>query len=160
MGKRLYKSRSERMLFGVSGGMAEYFDIDPTLVRIAWVVIAVLTAGMGFLAYIALAIIVPDAPARRRPVSAEADTTEEEVVGAYDPGDSGEEREMYESAESSGHGSGRRRSIIFGAVLIALGLFFLAITLDILPRFDWRFWPVALILLGALLVARRIGEEN
>lgn len=113
MGKRLYKSRSERMLFGVSGGMAEYFDIDPTLVRIAWVVIAVLTAGMGFLAYIALAIIVPDAPARRRPVSAEADTTEEEVEGAYDPGDSGEEREMYESAESSVRGSGRRRSIIF-----------------------------------------------
>lgn len=160
MGKRLYKSRSERMLFGVSGGMAEYFDIDPTLVRIAWVVIAVLTAGMGFLAYIALAIIVPNAPARRRPVGAEADTTEEEVVGAYDPGDSGEEREMYESAESGVRGSGRRRSIIFGAVLIALGVFFLAITLDILPRFDWRFWPVALILLGALLVARRIGEEN
>jgi len=160
MGKRLYKSRSERMLFGVSGGMAEYFDLDPTLVRIAWVVIALLTAGMGFLAYVALAIIVPDAPARRRPVGGEAGNTEEEAAGAYDPVDSGDEREIYESAESSVRGSGRRRSIIFGAVLIALGLFFLAITLDILPQFDWRFWPVALILLGALLVARRIGEEN
>lgn len=160
MGKRLYKSRSERMLFGVSGGMAEYFDIDPTLVRITWVVVTLLTAGVAFLAYIALAIIVPDAPARRRPVDGEADNAEAEAASAYDPGDSGEEREIYESAESSVRGSGRRRSIIFGTVLIALGLFFLAITLDILPRFDWRFWPVALILLGVLLVARRIGEEN
>lgn len=164
MGKRLYKSRSERMLFGVSGGMAEHFDVDPTLVRIAWVIIALISVGVGFLAYLALAIIVPDSPARGRPGVAEASDTAGEEGSAHDPGDSHEEREMYEAVDAEAAGGRermrRQRGIIFGAALITLGLFFLAITLDLLTWFDWRFWPVALILLGVLLVVRRLGAED
>lgn len=164
MGKRLYKSRSERMLFGVSGGMAEHFDVDPTLVRIAWVVVALISVGVGFLAYLALAIIVPDSPARETPDEEEASDTAEEEGSAHDPVDSREEREMYETLDAAAavgrERMRRQRGIIFGAALIALGLFFLAITLDLLTWFDWRFWPVALILLGVLLVVRRLGTEN
>ena len=180
MGKRLYRSRSERMLFGVSGGMAEYFDVDPTLVRIAWVVVAIISAGVGFLAYLALAIIIPESTARERPSGEEASNMEGEEGSAYDPvdsreereeyetagaaADSREEREMYETADAAA-GVGRervrrQRGIIFGVALIALGFFFLSVTLDLLTWFDWRFWPVALILLGVLLVVRRLGGEN
>lgn len=164
MGKRLYKSRSERMLFGVSGGMAEHFDVDPTLVRIAWVVIALISVGVGFLAYLALAIIIPDSPARERPGGEEASDTAGEEGSVHDPVDSPEEGEMYETVDAAAavgrERMRRQRGIIFGAALIVLGLFFLAITLDLLTWFDWRFWPVVLILLGVLLVVRRLGAEN
>lgn len=60
-GKKLYKSRSNRMLAGVCGGIAEFFNIDPTLVRIAWVIL-VFAFGTGILAYILAAIIMPESP--------------------------------------------------------------------------------------------------
>ena len=59
MEKRLYKSRENRMVGGVCGGIAEYFNVDPTLVRLAWVVLAALF-GSGILAYIIAAIIIPE----------------------------------------------------------------------------------------------------
>ena len=57
-GKRLYRSESNRMLCGVCAGIAEYLGIDPTLVRLAWVLFCVL-GGSGVLAYILSAIIIP-----------------------------------------------------------------------------------------------------
>ena len=57
--KKLYKSLVNRMLCGVCGGIEEYFDIDPTLVRLVWVIIT-LMGGAGILAYIIAAIIIPD----------------------------------------------------------------------------------------------------
>jgi phage shock protein C len=58
MEKRLTKSKTERKLFGVCGGLGEYFGIDPTLVRLAFVLLAVLH-GIGLILYIVLAIIMP-----------------------------------------------------------------------------------------------------
>ena len=58
--KRLTKSSSDRKLAGVCGGIAEYFDIDPTIVRIAWVLFCCL-GGSGLLAYIICAIVMPEA---------------------------------------------------------------------------------------------------
>ena len=62
MTKRLYKSRNDKMLGGVCGGIAEYFDIDPTLVRLGWVLFCAL-GGSGILAYIVAAIVIPEQPA-------------------------------------------------------------------------------------------------
>ena len=62
MEKRLYKSNENKMLDGVCGGIAEYFDVDPTLVRLAWVVFCAF-GGSGLLAYIVAAIIIPRKPA-------------------------------------------------------------------------------------------------
>ncbi len=56
--KRLYKSSENSMLCGVCGGIAEYFDIDPTLVRLAWVILTCF-GGAGIWAYIIAAIIIP-----------------------------------------------------------------------------------------------------
>lgn len=62
MKKKLYKSNTNKMLEGVCGGIAEYFDIDPTIVRLGWVVFCAL-GGSGILAYIIAAIIIPSASA-------------------------------------------------------------------------------------------------
>ena len=59
--KRLYKSSVNCMLCGVCGGIAEYFDIDPTLVRLAWIFFGCL-AGSGLLAYILAAWVMPEMP--------------------------------------------------------------------------------------------------
>lgn len=57
--KKLYRTENEcKMLCGVCGGIAEYFDIDPTLVRVLWV-LATLCASLGFWGYIACALIMP-----------------------------------------------------------------------------------------------------
>ena len=61
MEKRLYKSNTNKMVDGVCGGIAEYFGVDPTIVRLAWVVFCAL-GGSGILAYIIAAIIIPSAP--------------------------------------------------------------------------------------------------
>ena len=59
--KKLYKSSTDKKLAGVCGGLAEYFNIDSTLVRLGWVVFGLL-GGSGLLAYIIAAIIMPDRP--------------------------------------------------------------------------------------------------
>ena len=60
-GKKLYKSNTDKKIAGVCGGIAEYFNIDATLVRLGWVVFSLL-GGSGLLAYIIAAIIMPDQP--------------------------------------------------------------------------------------------------
>ncbi|MEE1160732.1 MAG: PspC domain-containing protein [Acutalibacteraceae bacterium] len=61
MDKKLYKSNRSKMLCGVCGGVGEFFNIDPTLVRLGWVVFCAL-GGSGILAYIIAAIIIPQNP--------------------------------------------------------------------------------------------------
>ncbi|MEG0366745.1 MAG: PspC domain-containing protein [Coprobacillus sp.] len=61
MDKRLYRSRRESMICGVCGGIAEYFDIDPTIVRLGAVVLC-FGMGSGFFAYLVAAIIIPKNP--------------------------------------------------------------------------------------------------
>ena len=61
MDRRLYKSNGNKMIDEVCGGIAEYFGIDPTLVRLGWVLFCAL-GGSGFLAYIIAAIIIPRNP--------------------------------------------------------------------------------------------------
>lgn len=61
MNQRLYKSNREKMIDGVCGGVAEFFNIDPTLVRLAWILFCAM-GGSGILAYLVAAIIIPRSP--------------------------------------------------------------------------------------------------
>ena len=59
--KKLYKSNTDRKIFGVCGGIANYFDIDPTIIRLIWL-FSVLWLGWGLMAYIVAAIVIPLEP--------------------------------------------------------------------------------------------------
>ena len=59
--RKLYRSKTDRKVAGVCGGLAQYFNIDPTLIRVLFVVLAVL-GGSGLVLYLALWIIVPKEP--------------------------------------------------------------------------------------------------
>ena len=61
MTKRLYKDSRDKKLCGVCSGIAKYFSIDPTLIRLAWVLFCVL-GGSGVLAYIICALVIPGEP--------------------------------------------------------------------------------------------------
>jgi len=61
-GHRLYRSERERMFGGVAGGLAEYFDLDPALVRVAWAVLIIGSGGLFLLLYIVMWFVVPEAP--------------------------------------------------------------------------------------------------
>ncbi len=57
--KRLYRSSVNYMLAGGCGGIAEYFNIDPTLIRLAWIILTCMNCGTGIVAYIIAAIVIP-----------------------------------------------------------------------------------------------------
>ena len=61
MERKLYRSRTDKKLCGVCGGLAEYFNVDSTIIRLAWV-FGMFFAGAGLLAYIIAALIIPSQP--------------------------------------------------------------------------------------------------
>ncbi len=60
--KKLYLSSTDRKIAGVCGGLGEYFDRDPTLFRILFILIAILSLGLGIIAYILMWMIIPRSP--------------------------------------------------------------------------------------------------
>lgn len=141
MNARLYRSRRERMIAGVAGGLAELWGTDPSLLRIVWALLVILTGGLALVVYIVMAIVVPEEDGLPRPV---APAPEGAAPGWQPP-----------PARSAGAGSG---TVIIGAILVILGLFFLA--REYLPDvdFDW-FWPAMLIALGVLMVIMAVGRR-
>ena len=70
MNKKLYRSVSDKKLAGVCGGIAEYFGLDATLIRVGWALVSL--SGTGILAYIVCALIIPQKPENPNVVDAES----------------------------------------------------------------------------------------
>jgi len=58
--KRLFRSRKNKMIAGVCAGIAEYFGVDPTVIRLSWVILTLISFGTGIIAYIIAWIIIPE----------------------------------------------------------------------------------------------------
>ena len=138
MNRRLYRSQTESVLGGVAGGVAEYFDQDPAIVRVVWALLALITGGVFLILYIVMWIVVPLGPEPTEGMEAPAE-------GGADPV-TGWNAQPRRARRSSGSGSW-----IFGLVLIGLGLYFLA--REYLPDINFdRLWPLGLVLLGLILL--------
>ncbi len=132
MAKKLYRSKKDSIIGGVCGGIAEYFEIDPTLVRLLAILI-VFVGGVGIIAYIVAWIIIPQNP--------------EEVL---------EQEQIYSSSE--GH-EDRNKHVWGGVILIMLGLFFLA--KSFFPHFVLvKFWPVILVIVGIGLIIKSLTRNK
>ncbi len=149
--RRLYRSRKDRVIAGVCGGVAEHFKIDPVLVRIVWV-LAIFAKGLGLVAYVLCWILIPE----REWSPAEAT--------ARDAESQGEDKDAKEGAGASGQGAGASTStlglsgsqpqVIIGVILIVLGCIFGLMAF--VPFFSSQaFWAIVLIVLGLALIARR-----
>ncbi len=64
--KRLYRSQQQKMIWGICGGIAEYLNLDPTVVRLLFVLAAIVWGG-GVLAYVVLYFVMPEAPTANEP---------------------------------------------------------------------------------------------
>jgi phage shock protein PspC (stress-responsive transcriptional regulator) len=150
--RRLYRSRTDVMIGGVCAGVAEYFGVDVTLVRLLWALAALFPPAPGVLAYIIAWIIVPVRPAFS---ASETRMGEGEIVDERDAIEPGEQRPAVERQEWSREA--RRK--MAGLVLLAIGS--LLLTRNLFPWFDLdRFWPVVLIVAGLALVFRNAGSRS
>jgi len=139
MNRRLYRSQTESVLGGVAGGVAEYFDQDPAIVRVVWALLALITGGVFLILYIVMWIVVPLGPEPPEVAGGQP------AVPGVDPV-TGWNAQPRRARRSSGGGSW-----IFGLVLIGLGLYFLA--REYLPDINFdRLWPLGLVLLGVILL--------
>jgi len=127
MTKRLYRSRKDVKIAGVCGGMAEYFDIDPIIVRILMVLL-VFAGGAAILVYLLGWLIIPKAPEGP------------EVVAVTETPSS-------EASENKGD----RGRLLAGLILVILGLILLSS--NFIPWFNFgKLWPLLLIVIGIVVL--------
>jgi phage shock protein C len=154
MGNKLYRSDKDRMLFGVCGGLAKYFGIDSSLMRIIVILLALAT-GIGILVYFIMAFIVPlEGSTKTTPREIVLDNVEEVKTTAQGLGQnikdtfSGKQPESQETEKTQA-----QRRNIFGVILIVVGAFLLLGTFGI---FHWAFWsviwPAVLIVIGVVII--------
>ncbi|HBM75484.1 MAG TPA: PspC domain-containing protein [Clostridiaceae bacterium] len=126
MSRQLYRSKNNRMIAGVCGGIGEYFNIDPTLIRILWAAFSVLSVGAGIIAYIIALIVIP----------------EEGFEGAN-----------YHTGGAPINIDNKKASIVVGVVLVLMGVFLIA--RRFFNWFDIKLLlSVLLIALGAFILFR------
>ncbi len=148
---RLSRSRVDRMLGGVCGGLGRYLGIDSNIVRLFFVLFT-LTGGFGVLLYLALWLILP--------------VDDETIEGSgqpFGPADIGDRaRGMGTDLRQAMHNSNPNAAKILGIGLVVVGVVYLLQSLNI-PWLRWLrtdiFWPALLILAGAALVFRAVKKE-
>lgn len=143
MQKRLYRSRKFRVLGGVAGGLAEYFNIDPILMRIVFVLITIFN-GIGILLYIVLWIVVDQEPF--------------ETAYQFKPDENQQSNSTTDAfaIPQPVHKNSLGR-IVIGIVLIAIGFLFFADRF--IPSFCFEdFIPIALIAIGLALIWNSIKK--
>lgn len=160
MTKKLYRSRTDSMVGGVCGGLAEYFDVDPTIVRIVFVLLA-LANGAGLLIYFILLVVVPLDPEPGIEEQAAADPATAVAAGAAEIATKARQvgADIRQAAADRGSRAG---AVIAGVVLIVVGIYFLLVNLGAWWLAWLRtdlLWPIVIIAVGiALLVMRTKGD--
>jgi phage shock protein PspC (stress-responsive transcriptional regulator) len=155
MNRRLYRSRRDSILGGVAAGVADYFDMDPSIVRVVWAVLALVTGGIFLVLYIVMWIIVPEGPSAatvaRAAEHAAAPAEPGSESAATGPSEAAASAPSWEVQEQRLRRGGSGGAVIFGVILIGLGVWFLVD--EYLPAIDSDLlWPVALVVLGIVLL--------
>lgn len=174
MNERLTRSRDDRLIAGVAGGLADLWGADPTLVRLVWVLLAVFTGGIALIVYIVMAIVVPEEDPGRwpSPPTAVPGSTPPGVAGSVPTGAptpaawTGPIDPWTARRAARGARRAERRArgdsglpLFFGGLLVILGI--LLLVRQWLPQidFDW-FGPTLLIGLGVLLLVIAVDRRG
>ena len=150
--KRFYRSTTDRIIGGVAAGLAEYFTLDPVLIRLLFVIFT-LFGGSGALVYVILWIAIPEKPSglnQAQNVKQPIMETPQNPQG--DPLGTNPKNEVPAEPKKKG-------SLIGGLVLITIGAIFLAD--EFFPRVDFGdLWPLILIVIGAGLLINTFAKKQ
>ncbi len=155
MDNKLYRSRTDTMIGGVCGGLAQYLRIDATLVRLFFILLAMGGSGIGVFVYLLLWIIVPLEGQKR-------ETTLQDTVRSGSEEIAERARQMGDELRNIVRKPNPQAGLLIGAALVILGVVFLLENLH-LPWLNWLdfdvIWPILLVLGGiALLIRHWRGE--
>ena len=171
MSKKLYRSRDDRMIAGVCGGLADYFNVDSSLIRLA-VLFVFLFQGVGLIAYIIAWLIMSEEPVKteyRMPddyyiedqQNAENTNQDQSSESAEQRNEEYEarkkkEKEYYQQYQDQNSESSNNRRKLFAVIMIIVGSIFMV---DIwIPNLYWeKYWPIILIAAGILILK---GDNN
>jgi len=144
MNQKLYRSRTQKVFGGVCGGLGEYFNLDPVLIRVVFVILVFLH-GFGLLMYLIMLIIVPQKPiVWQMPDDAQPPENQPETAQPSEPAEIPSETFQLKKEPSKGR-------VIAGIVLIVLGVVFLFE--NIWPFFDFEdFFPLILVGIGVVIL--------
>ena len=143
--RRLYKSPGDKIISGVSGGMAEYFGIDPVFVRLGWVASVFVSGGISILIYLVMAVVVPKQ--RHESSTDNYAVNEESAQATVEP-----EADMRQRNE--------RRRYILGIGLVAVGIALLMYNLDFFGAVDWGIVAaISVIGIGAAIIYTSIRKR-
>src|SRR5207248_2825949 len=151
---------SDRIIAGVCSGLGQYFGVEPLLVRIAFVILTLVGAGIGILLYLALWFLMEPpvgAPASAtRNISERIRTMGQEIREDFRTGFSRSAEGGSQTPSPWAGWAGRPRGVWIGVILIALGGYLLISNLGLLRGFRGDiFWPIVLIAIGLLVLVRR-----
>lgn len=141
--KKLYRSKNNRIIFGVCGGLGEYFETDPLIVRILFVILSLLN-GAGIIAYLILAVVVPE--------------DEKEKKSKKNDVETGEKTEIVEELKSGSWFKSAKN--IFGLIIVLIGLNVLFEQVFQYSPFSWIDWGIVWGLLIILIGSRIILGSN
>lgn len=161
--ERLHRSASDRVIAGVCGGLGQYLRVDPLILRILFVVLAMVN-GIGLFVYLVLWIVVPTA-------GVEAASQEEVIrhnvdeIGARARELGQEARDAFQSQRGQRHaGTADRpeqRAVIGGAILIGIGLLILMNNFGLLWWVSLaRLWPLVLIGVGLVILLNTMKDRH
>lgn len=165
MTEQLYRSLDDRIIAGVAGGLADYWGTDPSWIRVIWVVLAIITGGLGLLVYIVMAVVVPQedvvmATVAPTPTEAAAapPTSSEGVAAPMTRAEWRAERRAMREARRAARGPGSF-GLVVGAALVLIGIWYLLE--EYVPGFNAdRLWPFGLIGLGVVLLVAAVSRRT
>jgi len=149
--RKLYRSKKDRIIGGVGGGLAQYFNLDPIIVRIIFILLAI-ADGAGILIYIILWIFVPEEPGEAVQID------REKKIEEFAEGVKNEFKSWAGEIKSNKSWWEEKRNL-FAILVIIVGLLLLFHQLFGWRLFNWNlFWPIAIIIVGLFLIFKRKGE--
>ncbi|MCZ7611237.1 MAG: PspC domain-containing protein [Ignavibacterium sp.] len=153
MNKKLYRSVTDKMLGGVCGGIAEYFGIDPVIIRLTFV-LAVIFGGSGILAYIILWIIIPQKPYIVTPFNQE-NKNDDNLHNAETENKTSDDLQSNKFRKNLNN----NKTVFAGIFLIVLGVIILLS--NFIPGFYFKdYWPVVLIFLGSAIIYKAKNNKT
>ena len=138
---RLYRSNTDKVIGGVAGGLSDYLDIDPVIIRILFVLLAIF-GGSGVLVYIILWIVIPA-----------------ETISFHYENNNDDKEKPIDDVNPADASRRTNTSLVAGIILIAFGLIFLVDQLIPFYRII-DFWPLLLVLAGVLLIRPELFKTS